>query len=129
MKKITVLIGIIFLAISFQSFANDTRVVKFNNLVDNIQDTIEFTMYWDFKGDCDNDCYKFIGTGYISKINGKFIGENYDHIFVKCPSNFVLNQSKTYKFIAIPFTPNYCSTKFDTLSSWNTYYLLVTEIK
>jgi hypothetical protein len=36
-----------------------------------LQDTIEFSLPLDFKGDCEKECYKFIATGAILKLNGK----------------------------------------------------------
>jgi hypothetical protein len=88
------------------------------------KDTIEFSLSWNFAGDCGQDCYKFLGTGSILKINGKPVGQNCDHIFVKCPSGIKLYKSQVYKFVAIAFTPNDCSTRIDMCTGSQTYLLL-----
>ena len=127
MKKYT-LLSCFCLALSLTGFANDIIVQQSEPAIDKKQDTIEFTMRWSFNGDCGNYCYKFIGTDTIVKINGKPINSNCDHLFVKCPSNFRLHQDSAYTFIAIPFTPNDCSTIIDTCTDSKTY-LLVTAIE
>lgn len=88
------------------------------------KDTIEFSLRWDFIGDCGNDCYKFLGTDVILKINGKSIGSNCHHIFIKCPSDIKLYKSRIYKFVAILFSPNECSTNIDLCTSSKNFLLL-----
>lgn len=99
---------------------------KYNQNV-NFQDTIEFALRWDFKGDCGNDCYSFLGTDTILKLNEKSVEKGCNHIFAKCPSDLKLFQNKTYRFLALAFNPDPCSTIIDTCAI-NKYYLLVKEI-
>ena len=91
------------------------------------KDTIEFSLRWDFIGDCGKDCNKFLGTGDVLKINGKSIGQNCHHIFVKCPSKLALHRNRVYRFVTTRFIPNNCSTIIDTCTNSITY-LLVKEL-
>lgn len=91
-------------------------------------DTITFTMSWDFNGDCGKDCYKFIGTGKITAINGKPVGKKCHHLFVKCPSKLHFVKGTTYQFIAAPFKPTDCSTVIDTCME-NKFYVLINSIE
>jgi len=85
-------------------------------------------MSWDFNGDCGKDCYKFIGTGKITAINGKPVGKNCHHLFVKCPAKLNLAKGKSYKFIAAPFKPTDCATIIDTCTD-SKYYVLVNALE
>lgn len=123
-NNIQLLLSLSFIVLSIQVFASNSGVVKSVSCRDNIKDTIEFTMRWDFNGDCGTDCYKFIGTGTISAINGKAVNGSCDNIFVKCPSRLNLKQGKQYTFIAIPFTPNNCSTTIDFCTPNKTFLLV-----
>lgn len=92
------------------------------------RDTIEFSLRQDFAGDCDKDCYRFLGTDNILKINGRPAGQNCNHIFVKCPSKLTLYRDKVYRFVATSFVPNNCSTIIDTCAK-NLTYLLIAEVR
>lgn len=126
-KYISPVLSVALLIISLSVFANNANYSKPANTKKYIEDTIEFALRWNFKGDCGTDCYKFAGTGIIAKINGRPAGKNCHHVFIKCPSGLNLREEKIYKFIAVNFTPNSCSTAIDTCVKSNTY-LLIKEI-
>lgn len=114
--------------ISLSGFFYSRTCINTYNLPHHIQDTVEFSLIQDFTGDCETACYKFLGSRTVSKINGRPIEETCNHIFVKCPSNLKLRLDTPYRFVAIPFNPNNCSTVIDTCLK-NKYYLLVGQIK
>lgn len=95
--------------------------------MDTDPDTITFTLHHPFNGYCESDCYKFLGTDCIETINNKRVGNDCYHIYVNCPSAFDLEKNVSYTFIALPFTPQGCSTPIDTCSK-NIRYLLIEEI-
>jgi hypothetical protein len=129
MKKLTIFLLTIFSIglFSFLTMVNANPLLKTNTRMIQNEDTISFTLRWNFNGDCKGDCYKFLGTGIIKTINNVSIGESCNHVFIKCPTEINLQKGVEYRCIAVPFGPTDCSTSIDTCNV-NRTYLIIKQI-
>jgi hypothetical protein len=126
MKKLTIFLLTIFSIVLFPflTMANANIPLKTNKQMIKNEDTISFTLHWNFNGDCAGDYYKFLGTGIIKTVNNVPISETCNHVFIKCPVDINLQKGIEYRFVAVPFSPTNCSTSIDTCYVNKTYLII-----
>jgi hypothetical protein len=129
MKRSISLLAILAFSIFYLlSFRIPEPQIKFEGTKELKPDTISFRLKRNFTGDCGDDCYSFIGSDVIIKVNHKAIGSLCNHLFIKCPSSLRLQKNIEYLFVAKLFVPPNCSTIIDTCEM-NKIYVLIKKLK